>query len=347
MFRALGAQPSPEYEVKNHRGRNFSIRRFAMHEVLERMVANTKNERKWQVRWLKDLSIVEEERLYSLAGFPSLWAYVTKALHYSEGSVGKRIQVARTAREFPRIYSMMEDMKMSMSVVSRLAPHLTPENSDELLAKASGLSARDAEILVASLAPKPDVQESVRKVAGTTSQDTFDAAPSYSKPKPKEKSAPLSAQRFHVNFTVDKDANEKQRRLAELTRNHANPVTMEEIFRAGLDALLKKHDPAVVPAKPRAAKPTLHTRYISREIKRIVYRRDGGRCTYVSPDGRRCCATTNLHYDHIRPWALGGSSRDPANIRLLCASHNLWAAVRTFGEKVPNQSARRHATLHV
>jgi hypothetical protein len=310
-FAAFLAPPAPEYDAKKPHGRSFSS------------------------------GGVEEERLYNLAGYSSLWDYVVNGLHYSEGSVGERIQVARTAKRFPRIYSMMEEMKISMTVVSRMTPYLTEENSDERLTRVSGLSVRKCDEFIASLAPKPDVKESVRKVAGTTAQPTFDAAPSYSKPKPKEKAAPLSAERFHVNFTVDKAANEKQRRLAALTRNHASPVTMEEIFRAGLDALLKKHDPAVQPAKPRAAKPTPHTRYISREIKRIVYQRDGGRCTYVSPDGRRCCATTNLHYDHIRPWALGGSSKDPANIRLLCASHNLWFAMKTFSPSSSSSLSNR------
>ncbi len=106
---------------------------------------------------------------------------------------------------------------------------------------------------------------------------------------------------------------------------------MEDIYRAGLETYLEKHDPDVSLKKSRAAKPPKkHTRYVTHDIRRLVRPRDGSRCTYLSPDGRRCEATTNLHYDHIVPWALGGSSRDPANIRLLCGSHNLWMSRKTF-----------------
>lgn len=51
-------------------------------------------------------------------------------------------------------------------------------------------------------------------------------------------------------------------------------------------------------------------------VQAAVYKRDKGRCV-------RCGATTDLHFDHIVPFSKGGSSRDPANIQLLCARHNL------------------------
>ena len=33
-----------------------------------------------------------------------------------------------------------------------------------------------------------------------------------------------------------------------------------------------------------------------------------------------------LEFDHIIPWAQGGLSDDPDNIRLLCRTHNQWTA---------------------
>jgi hypothetical protein len=38
-----------------------------------------------------------------------------------------------------------------------------------------------------------------------------------------------------------------------------------------------------------------------------------------------------LEFDHVRPWALGGSSGDAANVRLLCRVHNRLEARRIFG----------------
>lgn len=42
---------------------------------------------------------------------------------------------------------------------------------------------------------------------------------------------------------------------------------------------------------------------------------------------RRC-----LEYDHRRPFALGGSSDDAENIRLLCRAHNRLHAEYAFGK---------------
>jgi HNH endonuclease len=67
----------------------------------------------------------------------------------------------------------------------------------------------------------------------------------------------------------------------------------------------------------RAPADTLpNPRLIPSEVKQEVWRRDGGRCVL-------CGATDNLHFDHEIPFSKGGSSLLAANVRLLCAKHNL------------------------
>ncbi len=60
------------------------------------------------------------------------------------------------------------------------------------------------------------------------------------------------------------------------------------------------------------------SRRIPTEIKRVVWERDGGKCSY--PD---CGSTKDLHFDHIIPWSKGGSSKEAKNVQLLCGKHNL------------------------
>ncbi|MEM1415635.1 MAG: HNH endonuclease signature motif containing protein, partial [Myxococcota bacterium] len=67
-------------------------------------------------------------------------------------------------------------------------------------------------------------------------------------------------------------------------------------------------------------------------VVREVWARDGGRCTYVSPDGRRCGETACLELDHAVPWAKGGASTT-ANLRLRCRTHNQLAAEALFGRR--------------
>jgi 5-methylcytosine-specific restriction endonuclease McrA len=51
-------------------------------------------------------------------------------------------------------------------------------------------------------------------------------------------------------------------------------------------------------------------------VKVDVWRRDRGQCV-------QCGSTKNLHFDHDIPFSKGGSSLTTANVRLLCAKHNL------------------------
>jgi len=57
-------------------------------------------------------------------------------------------------------------------------------------------------------------------------------------------------------------------------------------------------------------------RLIPTPVKLEVWKRDGGKCAV-------CGAVDELHFDHIVPFARGGTSLTTANVQLLCARHNL------------------------
>ena len=64
------------------------------------------------------------------------------------------------------------------------------------------------------------------------------------------------------------------------------------------------------------------SRYIPAPVRREVWRRDRGCCSYVDPrSGRRCGSRFLLELDHIVPFALGGSA-EPGNLRVHCAAHH-------------------------
>lgn len=60
----------------------------------------------------------------------------------------------------------------------------------------------------------------------------------------------------------------------------------------------------------------IHNRLIPSAIKLEVWKRDKGRCVL-------CGEQKNIHFDHDLLFSKGGSSLLSANIRLLCAKHNL------------------------
>ncbi len=66
-------------------------------------------------------------------------------------------------------------------------------------------------------------------------------------------------------------------------------------------------------------------------IRDQVLKRDEYRCSYRSPDGVACSCRVNLQIDHIVPFSCGGSA-EPENLRVLCATHNSFAAYQSFGK---------------
>lgn len=57
------------------------------------------------------------------------------------------------------------------------------------------------------------------------------------------------------------------------------------------------------------------SRTVPQAVKRAVAARDAGSC-------RKCGSKTDLQYDHVVPYSLGGRSDDPSNIQLLCGRCN-------------------------
>jgi hypothetical protein len=78
------------------------------------------------------------------------------------------------------------------------------------------------------------------------------------------------------------------------------------------------------------SRPTRSERHIPAHVKRAVYARDGGRCTFVSESGQRCPSRDRLELDHVDPVARGGRATVD-NIRLRCRGHNQFTAERAFG----------------
>ena len=74
------------------------------------------------------------------------------------------------------------------------------------------------------------------------------------------------------------------------------------------------------------------TRAIPAAIRREVWQRDGGRCTFLDDLGRRCRATRSMEYHHEKPYGKGGRHHVD-NIALRCRAHNQYQADLDFGRE--------------
>ena len=73
------------------------------------------------------------------------------------------------------------------------------------------------------------------------------------------------------------------------------------------------------------------SRHIPDAIKRAVYERDGGRCTFVDDQGRRC-TSERVQFDHRDGFAWT-RTHSVEGIRLRCPAHNQSAADEMYGRE--------------
>jgi hypothetical protein len=149
-----------------------SLTRLSDVELVGRLRALIVRERDAAAEIVAHLAEMETRDLHLREGYGSLYLYCRDALGLSEWEAYNRIEVARTARQFPVILEMLAEGCVSLTAVRLLSPHLTPENHRDLLASARGKRKLQVQEMVAALAPRPDVPSSVRRVAGSDPQLT-------------------------------------------------------------------------------------------------------------------------------------------------------------------------------
>src|SRR5689334_10175206 len=135
------------------------------HDLLARIGVLAEKETEASVELVAHLAALDARpSLYAAHGHGSLFTYCTDVLGLSEDATCTRIAAARAGRRFPVILDLLASGAVSLSAVRMLRPHLTPENHEAVLARASGRSLREIEALIAELSPRPDVPTSVRKL---------------------------------------------------------------------------------------------------------------------------------------------------------------------------------------
>ncbi len=322
------------------------------------------NEREALARLIAHLAEVDGRRLYEPAGYSSLYIYCHAGLGFSEDAAYNRKAAAQVARRYPVVIEMLADGRLSLTAVRILAPVLADDNWEAALAEAVGLAKYEVEKIAARLKPKPDVPSMVRKLptarsesrenetavperqAGTvvggechrTAANEGCAASAASPSTPRPLVAPLAPERYRVQFTIGEETEKKLRRLQQLLRREIPNGDPAVIFDRALDLLLAKveGDKEGAVAKPRPAR-ALKTgsRRVPSATRRVVVPRDGGQCTFVGTNGRRCTERVYLEYHHAgQPFACGGGPGSD-NIALHCRAHNAYEGRRVFGNHLP------------
>jgi HNH endonuclease len=303
----------------------------------------------------------DRRRLSEEEGYQSTYSYCVKCLGYDESGAYRRIQAARVCKRYPHILDFIMSGELSLSSLLLLSPVLTDSNQEILISQARGKSKRELETHLAELDPRPATPDAFHRMpappmwmtpaiaASSPSLAAESASPmeltgilNAQPPGEWQAVMPLSLERVRVGF----DAAVMLMRLIERAKSilrHKYPEgRLEDVLREALEILIERKDPqarlgtkegetgVLLAPEPRFLSAWRGGRYIPARVKRAVWQRDDGRCTWRFEDGGMCGSRDALEFDHFRPFAKGGRSDDARNVRLLCRMHNRMAA-RTEG----------------
>jgi hypothetical protein len=441
------------------------ISTLALHSLTERLRSLAGEERHVQADFLVHLDALDRRRGYAELGYPSLWEFCLRALHLREGAAGRRIGAMRVLRRFPSLVEALREGKLCLSTLCVLGPVLTPENVEEVVARAAFRTKAETDAIAAAVKPRVAPVDGVRRLAGerpakarTASVELAAAVQSMLGPMQEERELPTPAaaretppepalaatsgpvdprpdagdladtvvrpgldveplrleppprrvsraevravaeSQWSLRVTLDGEAKRDLETLTNLLAHTIPDGNLAAVLKEALRCAIEKHgvrrgmlapgrkkpsprrqpadstappvllaaptgasqqndrernerracgqppradqaDSSASISTPRASQPADRPT-IPAEVRRQVWGRDGGRCTFVARDGTRCESRWRLELDHVQPWALGGSSTAD-DLRLRCRAHNLFHAEEVFGREHMERFRRR------
>ena len=310
-----------------------------------------------------------------------MFAYCVEKLRLSEDAAYKRIQASRAARQFPAIFAAVARTAGSnLTAVCLLAPHLTSGNAEGLIAAATHQTRSGIELILARRFPRaealrfdggispvsqsapgqvPTPEAAVQLAPGASSgsqsrRSTCSGASCGTRaragpePTPPGRIAPISPERYALQITIGKGTHDKLRYAQALLGHSVPSGEISLVLDRALDALicqLEKRKFAATNKPRRSRRPSAARRTIPAHVRREVWERDQGRCTFVSDTGHRCTARKLLEFDHVDPVARGGQATVD-RMHLRCRAHNQHEAERAFGAEFmreKREQARREA----
>ncbi|MCB0340011.1 MAG: HNH endonuclease, partial [Bdellovibrionales bacterium] len=312
-----------------------SLENLSKHELVKTIGALRQRERECIADLVLYLSELDRRKLYRESGCNSLYAFCREILNYSEGSSYRRVQAARVIQFMPEVYQKLKAGELSLCALAELKPVLKGPENQELISKAEGKSKKEVQELIAPYkAPERRKRE---KIKAKAVQSSTVSTPMFKQDKGFTSTVEVN---YSLELQADNEFMELYARVKAIMPGYQSE--MIEVLRRALQEYELRHSPKerqkrrehrrakkLADAKP-ANQDNIQSKahHIPQEIRDQVYIRDGGRCSYTSPCGKRCGCRAGLEVDHIKPKALGGNET-LLNLRLLCKPHNLMMAERS------------------
>ena len=349
------------------------IKKLSNQQLLSRTKFLVQKERNTHIQILHHLDEIDSRKLYLELGFSSLFDYAIKELGYSEGAAYRRIKAMKLCRDLPDTESRLQSGKLSLSSACQLqaffekqAKKIKTEKSKKEDKKTDGISKIAQNGFTISQQEfstegqkdnKPslflNIEEKkhlVKRAEGCSTRATMkllsQVDPSLSVSK--EQARFLGNRKVEIKLVIDESCHKKLEELKSFLSHKSPVLSHAELLSILLEEALEKHNPRRKKVRKTMKKEKVTSaqkweyrnkskqinRAIPTHLKKHIWERDEGRCTYVHPQTKRKCSSKHLlQIDHIRPFSLGGKS-EVSNLRLLCAGHNQLRSEKTFGRKI-------------
>ena len=303
---------------------------------------------------LAHIAEVDARRLYLPAAYPSMFAYCLHELRLSEDSAYKRIQAARTAREFPVIFDALAEGRLHLSAVCLLAPYLKPENADALLNVAAHKTKSETEELLAERFPRSELLALVQAIPAsspalangqlapgqveTRAAEHVGAAeqlaPGQVGPAPRSKVAPVAPERFLLQLTIGRSTHDKLQHAQALLSHEILPGDVAQCSTALWMSSSTGSRGESLPPPPSRAPARVAPRQASGTSRRTSSAPSGSATAAAAlslagrVNGARRAPFWNMTM--LTQWHSGARRRSSGSV---CSAdlHNQFAAERTFG----------------
>jgi|GEM_PF-2015260 len=285
---------------------------------------------------IESLREIEIRKLHLEGGYPSMFAFATDYLGYSEAEAHIRIQAARLSQSIPDLPSMIQTGTLSLSVAAaaqstfrkenirrkeKCQTSLTVQEKRQLIEEVSGLSRRKAEDVFSSkfLLPKNKIihieasEELLKKI-----KQLMDFM------------AHQNFERSHSRMLEILVDLELARWTKKLGGGAKRKTSKPQLPLAGETSVGNGSLEQSCLEQNSLEQSSERSRYISNSTRRLVWAKSNGKCGYQNPEtGQQCRSTHGLQLDHKTAFSSGGSNKEE-NLTLLCSAHNLWKGTRSY-----------------
>jgi len=117
--------------------KRYSLTHLSNDDLRHALSTAAAKEKKVTAELIAHIAEFDARKLYLPAAYPNMFAYCVGVLGLSEDATAKLLQVARVSRKCPGVLEALAQGCVHLSGLVLLAPHLTPETADQLLAAAS------------------------------------------------------------------------------------------------------------------------------------------------------------------------------------------------------------------